>query len=31
MALTGLGSLVGYRQAKSGRAARTESIARFMN
>ncbi|BCI55803.1 hypothetical protein NIIDNTM18_50810 [Mycolicibacterium litorale] len=29
--LTGLGSLVGYRQAKAGRAVRTESIARFMN
>jgi hypothetical protein len=29
--LTGLGGLVGYRQAKAGRVPRTESIARFMN
>ncbi|WP_197376399.1 hypothetical protein [Mycolicibacterium baixiangningiae] len=31
MVLTGLGGLVGYRQAKAGRVVRTESIARFMN
>lgn len=29
--LTGLGGLVGYRQARAGLALRTESIARFMN
>jgi hypothetical protein len=31
LALTGIGGLVGFRQAKAGRAIRNADVARFMN
>ncbi len=31
LALTGLGGLLGYRQAKAGRAVRMSELARYMN